>query len=156
MELDDFTFSPVDQGWDWITVGFGGIAVLGLLVLFYQIKNKKQLSKSEISSTPIILMVGLATILAIGSLTYSFISTDQMETIKLSKTTIRTPFGVTNLDDIKKVYIYPDQNISSTDKNSKKEFFLIIEEYNGTQHSLSSQVYDVKQIYKKLLKAIER
>ena len=155
MELNALTFTPLDKGWDWISVGFGCIAFLGLVVLLYQLRAKRKSSASEISSIPIMLLVTFATMLASGALIYSLISTNQIETVEISDKQIRTPFGTCEIAQIQDVYIYPKPLIDTFPQISEKESFLIILEYGGFQHSLSSKSYDIQPIYYELKKVVK-
>jgi hypothetical protein len=148
MNEEIFTFTPIEQGANWVSLGFGLIAVLGIVVLIRLLNYKRRRNSSEVTIVPIILLVILATLLAVGAFLYSIRSTQELESVSLSKSEIQTPFGVVKTEDIKSVYFFPnpDKVIPPPNNDSTLEIYLIIEEVNGHKHPLSSRTYDIEAI----------
>lgn len=148
MKLETVTFSPIGEGWDWISVGFGGIALLGVFALIYQFKNKKLEDSSEISSRPIIIMVAIATLFATIAFIWSIFTNDKLENVEISAQHIRTPFGACSVDEIKAVYFFPNPEENTIPKKDdlQEEVYLIFEQKNGVSHPLSSKTYNIKEI----------
>jgi hypothetical protein len=145
-----FTFSSLEQGSNWVSIGFGVIAALGIFVLLYQLNNRViKRSASEIASTPIVILVFLATLLATGAFLYSIRSAKQLGSVSISSDEIRTPFGSVKTQQVKSVYFYPTVDLKTLEEKSEsgEEIYLIIEQANGYKHPLSSKACDIKAIY---------
>jgi hypothetical protein len=149
MNEEIFTFTPIEQGSNWVSWGFGLIAVLGVVVLLTILNTKRKRSHSEITSMPIIILVTLATLLAAGAFFYSIKSTENLESVRLSKNEISTPFGIVKTEDIKNIYFFPPPDKINPLQNSDSiaEIYLIIEDLNGKKHPLSSRTYDIEAIH---------
>ncbi|MFK7808630.1 MAG: hypothetical protein AB8F74_12570 [Saprospiraceae bacterium] len=151
MNLDTVTFTPIDQGWDWILVGFGLITLLGISVLLYQFYVRKKHTSTEMSSGSIVGLVGLATFLAAASFLYSLESSYEYDIVEVSPEHLRTPFGDCKMTDVKSIYIYPDSTDLDPEAILSTEFYLIIEEKNGHRHPLSSRSYDIDAIQESIV-----
>ena len=148
-------FIPINQREDWITLCFGLTATIGLLVLIWQLKHKRQSTNSELSNMPILLLVALATMLAVGGFVYGRNTTLLLETIEINTNYIRIPYGTIDLAEIKNVYIYEGNSNGFFNVSLEERAYLIIEEYNSKRHSISSKVYDIDPIHSALEEAIQ-
>ncbi|MFT4665429.1 MAG: hypothetical protein ACI8YQ_002564 [Polaribacter sp.] len=150
MNLETLTFTPLGQGSDWVSVGFGLITLLGIAVLIYQFNSKRNLTPSEISSTPIIGLVALATLLAAAAFIYSKKTNYEFEIVELSTEHVKTPFGKCKTSDVKSVKFYPESKNRTSDNPDEEidEYYLVILEFDGHRHPLSSKTYDIGLIYK--------
>ncbi len=156
MNLETVTFTPLGQGSDWVSVGFGLITLLGIAVLIFQFNSKRKVTPSEISSNPIIGLVALATLLAAAAFIYSKKTSYEFETVEISSEHIRTPFGECKISEIKSVSIYPEKVNSEDPDEELDEYYLIIEETNGHRHPLSSKSYDIDLIQKTWLELTKK
>lgn len=147
MNVETVTFSPIGYGGDWISVGFGAIACLGILVVIYQLNIKRQARNSEFGSTSIIILVAIATLLAGAAFVYSVQVDDELKTVEISTNYIRTPFGKCEAKDIKSVYLFPQSQDQQLPSDSIEEKYLIFEEVNGHRHPLPASSYDIDSIY---------
>jgi len=155
MDIEKVIFTPLDQSWDWVSVGFGIITLLGIAVLIYQFKSKREVNPSEISSNPIIALVALATILAASAFIYSKKTSYEYETVEISSEHIQTPYGKCKVSDVKAVYILDEADKLISSEVSPEEKFLIIKEASGHTHPLSSKTYDIDSIHKAWKKLTE-
>ena len=153
MSYETFVFTPYNYLWDWITVGFAMISLLGFLVISYQLFFYRNRDDDLRSYKTILSLVILATFLSTIAFFYSLQTNKRLQIVALSPQGIQTPFGKCAISSIKKVYFFPEEKpLSSTLPSTR---YLIFEEKNGHQHPLASDTYDLKAIHKAWLKLVE-
>jgi len=155
METPLKTFDPYLYGVNLLTIIFLLITLVFAFLLFFQNKRKvPYYEKKRKRLYSMLLFFGLI-IFGVTALLNLF-NTWKLKTVKFYSSSIETPQGRINYDDIQSAYIYVDKpvlmnpNPNQKQPTNQNKRLLIIEEYNRKTHVLSEENYSIVEILKML------
>lgn len=123
------------------------VCVLAAGATFLFLRKSKGAYRSLLALLSFILAL-----LAGGTALFSKLTSEKMGTVRLSEGYLETPYGKTQLDDIRDAYIEMDQRPSllNPGRSSDRIRLLIILENDGKTHVLSEANYPIEEILREM------
>lgn len=146
------SFPPVETGLNRQTIKylvFTIVILWGVVGLyFYKVKESRNKAYRQM-----LLMLGTFGVLIFaGSTFFSHWTTIKLTPVVFNQTSMETPYGKVNYDDIHNAYFHDDKIYGkiARDRVTQSTRFLVIREISKKEHPLSGEYYDINKIYETL------
>ena len=151
MEAPLHSFDPSLYGINNMSIVFITLTVITGVILYFQ--NKKKVPYYEKKRKRVFSMLLFFCLIVFGATgILNLVNTWNLKTVKFYESSIETPQGRINYDDIQAAYIYVDKpplmgpNNNDQQPTPQNNKMLIIEEYSRKTHVLSEENYQINDI----------
>ena len=156
MESPLYLFEPVKTELNSSLMAYAIITVLLALTLGYFSKKKVDYEQRNMKQM-LLMLVFFGFMIMLGTTFFTWWTSVKIIPVTITETTIETPYGVAQLDNIRNAYIHTDKQSSSLSPELVRGMtkFLVIEEHGRKTHALSEEHYNIKEVLVALRKVLK-